>query len=495
MRTSVIIAVALLLIGFMGMTSTHYIPPASYFSTSLQQNLNYTLKGYNSFGGQVFTVNTQLYPMNGTFEYSNNPIVISSWTINGESSAFSATVHVSGWTSDYVAVYVNDTFNVLLMNTTTGQWSTIYSDYTTQYFQAGGGFAEYPFNGYLTSGIIRVNGPYQGILEVQVEETIATTSEAFIGSYHKTPTLFTQSYLVPGSGTINTAPQVVQEGGKVYIYGQVNFGHYYVQVYGSQGYNGGAMVANYTIQGENTFYNFTYTVPSNAFVSSSNPEENMWTVELWNSLLAQHVQQFFTVDHLNLIPPAPKITITNTPTSGVFTTGQTVDVSVNAPNNKNSTSPVTSIIVWVYYDEGGEPAPGSSLWIIDQQIYPVQNGQSAFTFQIGSLVQSITIKVVSVDSSGRASNASYYTIQAQSITTGGGHGLGAEAQLITYAVMGVSIIIGELVIMFNRGWSMVDKAIVSAGFLGMMAMLYIPISMFIAHQVAGLPTAQIILLR
>jgi len=484
MKTAIIIAVALLAVGFVGMGTTHYIPPASVFSSSLQQDLNYSFSGYNSLGGKVFHVNTQMYEMNGTFDYSNNPIVISSWTMNGESSAFSAVINVSGWTSDYVAISVNVVFNVLLQNESTGQWQTIYPDYANPTFQAGGGYSAYSFHGQLTSGIVRINNPNEGILEVQAKETINTTAETAIGPYGKTPVLFTQAYLVPGGGTINTSPSVQQIGGNVYIHGQVNFGHYYVLLYGSQGYNGGALVNNYTINGQNTFYNFTFVVPQGAFANSSNPQENMWTVELWNSLIAQHEQQFFTVDKLNLIPPAPKITITNTPPNGIFTINSVVDVSVNASGNRNSSSPVTTILVWVYYDEGGEPAPGSSLWIIDGQQYPVQDGLSAFTFNVGSLVQSITIKVVSVDDSGRASNATYYTIQAGSITTGGGSNSGAFiAEVITVLV----IVAGEAAVWLGYKGSAVDKLIISAGLIGMMVMLYYPISFYFAHQFAGLP--------
>jgi len=476
MKTAIIIAITMLTIGFIGMVGTTYhVAPASIFSSSLQQNLNYSFSGYNSFSGEVFHVNTQMYKMNGTFNYANYPIVISSWTFNGGSSAFSAVIKVSGWTSDYVAISVSVVFNVLLQNESTGQWQVIYPDYAHPTFQTGGGYSEYSFQGQLTSGIIRINNPNEGIIEVQANETINTTAETFIGSYNKTADLFTQAYLVPGGGTINTSPSVQQVGGNVYIHGQVNFGKYYVLLYGSPGYNGGALVKNYTINGQNTFYNFTFVVPQGAFTNSSNPQENEWTVELWNQLIAQHTDQFFTVDKLSLMPPTPTIKITNTPSNDKWVIGSTVDVMVKAPSNPNSSNQVDEEIVWVYYNVGGEPAPGSSYWIIDNQNYPVSGGYGNFTFQLGNSIQSVTIKVVAVDSAGRVSYPAIVTIQASQITTGNTT-RNQSGSMVAIIIVAMSIAIGGIIDFLMLPMNLVDKSIIFIGIVGMMAMLYFPIA-------------------
>ena len=470
MKGAIMVAVVLLIIGAAGMLGTHTAPVLSVFSTGLQDNQDLSFTTYATNGAITSRVSFHLSPLSGVFSYGNNPIIISTWTTNGVSSAFGdvGTLNVTQHTMLSMIMDINITWDVMYYSQTNGSWQTLYPDAYHENFtifslvQSAIAFPAF-----------RIAHNLNGIIELRAAVQLYTSSIGIYGgAYHKSGSMSVEAYIVPGSGTISVSPTVQQIGGKVYIHGQVNFGQYYVLLYGSSGYDGGALIQNFTINKQNGFYNFTYVIPQGAFAPSSNPNANEWTVELWNELLAQHTQQFFTVDHLSLIPPAPMITITNTPSNDMWMVGQTINVQVNAPSNAISGASVSSITVWVYYDEGGEPAPSSSLWIIDNQNFPVVNGTSTFSFQIPNLVQSIAISAIAIDSQGRASNVSAVTIQASQITTGGG---AQASNLIALLIAGILIALGSVMIWFIYPGDPIDKLIVIGGLVGMMMMLYFPI--------------------
>lgn len=476
MRGAIMVAVILLIIGAGGMLGTHTAPVLSIFSTGLQDNPDLNFTTYAANGAITSHTSFHLSPLSGVFSYGGNPIIISTWTTNGVSSAFGdvGTLNVTQHTLLSMIMNINITWDVLYYSQMNGSWQTLYPDAYHENFTA---FSN--MESAIAFPAFRIAHNLNGIIELRATIQLYTSPIGIYGgAYHKSGSMTMEAYIVPGSGTISVSPTVQQVGGTIYIHGQVNFGQYYVLLYGSSGYNGGSLIQNFTVNKQNGFYNFTYVIPQGAFTPSSSPNANEWTVELWNELLAQHTQQFFTVDHLNLIPPTPTITITDTPSNDMWVVGQTVNVRINAPSNAISGTSVTSIIVWVYYNEGGEPAPSSSLWIIDNQIFPVVNGTSAFSFQIGDLIQSITISAVAVDAQGRASNTSTIDIQASQITTGNTSQESIFALVVVAIVMGM----GSAIIYFAYPGSGVDKLIVIGGLVGMMAMLYFPINHYFINS-------------
>ena len=477
MKGAILIAVALLAIGAAGMIGTHSVSlQVSPFSTSLQDNPSVDFKFYDFRGLQEGSVNVSTATPSGLFGYSNNPLIISTWLMNGESSQFGDSGTIKGY-SNNTAVYGAVVWNVLFQNASSSTWMTLYSNKYSENITENGAFGVV-----FTSGLaFPTMGVYQqlkGIIKLETVVYINTTAAWDQGAYHKTATLYHEFYIVPGSGSISVSPTVQQIGGKVYIHGQVNFGQYYVLLYGSSAYNGGGLIKNFTINGQNTYYNFSYVIPQGAFTNSSNPQANEWTVELWNSLLSQYQAKFFTVDYLSYIPPTPKITITDTPSTDVWIVGDVVDVSVHTTNNVHSGVSVASIVVWVYYDEGGMPASGSSLWIIDNQDYTVTNNYANFSFQLGNLIQSIAISAVAVDSQGRASNTSTIDIQASQITTG----TTTQGNIFALAIVAIVVGMGSAVIYLGYPGSGVDKLIIIGGLVGMMAMLYFPINHYFINS-------------
>ena len=470
MKGAITIAIILLMIGAVGMIGTHTAPQLSIFSTSLQNSPELSFTTYAANGAITSETQLSMEALTGLFSYGSNPVIISTWSMNGLSSAFGDVgyLNVTHYTMLSMIMMLNITWNILFYSPSNGSWQTLYPNANHENFTFTSGTESA-----IAFPTFRIAHPLSGIVQLQAKVSLYTSSIGiFGGAYHKNGTMYREVYIVPGSGTINVSPTVQQVGGKVYIHGQVNFGSYYVLLFGSTGYNGGSLIQNFSIQGQNTFYNFTYVIPPGAFSASTNPNYNEWSVELWNSLLAQHTSQFFTVDHLNLVPPKPTIKITNTPANDMWTVGQNVNIIVHAPSNNASGSPVSSIIVWVYYNEGGEPAPGSSLWIIDNQDFGVTDGNATFSFQIPDLVQSIAISTVSVDSQGRASNMTTVSIQASQITTGGAS---SASNVIALAIMAIIIALGSVIIWIVYPGSPIEKLIVIAGLIGMMAMLYFPI--------------------
>lgn len=459
------------------MIGTHSISlQVNPFATALQNNPSVDFKFYDYRNLQEGNVNVTLASPSGLFGYSNNPLIISTWLMNGESSQFGDSGTVQGY-SNNTAVYGAVVWNVLFQNVSSSTWTMLYSNKSFENITENGGLGV-RFTSGLAFPTMGVYKQLKGIIKLEAVVYVNTTAAWDQGQYHKSATLYYEFYIVPGSGTIGVSPTVQQIGGTVNIHGQVNFGQYYVLLYGSSAYNGGELIKNFTIQGQNTYYNFSYVIPQGAFSNSSNPQANEWTVELWNSLLSQYQTNFFSVDHLSYIPPTPKVTITNTPSTDVWVVGDVVDVSVHTTNNVHSGVPVASIIVWVYYDEGGMPADGSSLWIINNQDYTVTNNYANFSFQLGNLIQSVAISAVAVDSQGRASNTSTVDIQASQITTG----TTTQGNVFALAIVAIVVGLGSAVIYLGYPGSGVDKLIIIAGLIGMMVMLYFPINHYFLNS-------------
>lgn len=488
MKIGIALAIVFLLVGAIAITSTGSIPSLQTITGSaLTQSPTYTFEAWDYRSIPQWYVNITMLPVSGLFNEGGNPMIISSWLPNQESSQF-GNIAIINESTVLPQLFVNVSWSVLLENVTTGITTDMYPNaYHENLTPIGGSIVASKQTtdvAFPTFGMLSKTQVLQGVVILQANVTVYSTPEWDIGAIHKTHNVFREFYLVPGSGDIAVSPTVQQVGGNIYIHGHVNFGTYYVILEGSSSYNNGAIVENYSINNgaftTGQSFNFTYKIPTGAFTPNGG---NQWNVTLWNSLIAQHTVTFFTVDQLNLTPPLPKVSITNTPSNDKWVIGSIVDVSVHTSNNPNSSNPVTHILVYVYYNVGGMPSEyNSSYWIINDQSYGIQNGYGNFTFQLGDALESVSIQVVAMDSVGRASGLTApISIQASQLTTGNNTITIHSVVPVLLAIMGFAIT--ELIVFFILPVSMIDKAIATIGSGGMWWMLYYAIDKYLTMHV------------
>jgi hypothetical protein len=285
-------------------------------------------------------------------------------------------------------------------------------------------------------------------------------------------TTYQEVYLVSGLASLSVSPSVVQNGGTVTISYSTGGGAFYVQIYGSQNYNGGTIVKNYTVN-QWTTSTITYTVPNNAFVNSTNPTGNQWTVMIWNQYIPWSMKKFFTVDNLNKTPPMPSIKIMNGYNTNGYIVGSKITVQVTVYENIYTQTPISYILVNVYQPvAGAEPAPGSSNWIMYNQAIQILPGmnQTTFTFTVPAN-GTIVIQVQSIDSQGRASNPA--TVNIYGIPNPPNSSVKVSNTLAILVLIGlISALLIGLAVIFLTGISLIDKIIISLGFsVGMVIMI------------------------
>jgi len=451
MKALTIVITLMFVIGGLVVLSTGGSHQLDVFSTQLQSNptwsWNYPIvPGYSGFYLK-FTLSPILY----TYDYNGYPCVITSMMTGASSTMFGESMNVySSSNPTSFGVSVTFDYKVTLLNLTNNQNTTLAQGTDIDQIQTinGGGN-----NGNLSVfNNLSIKGPFVGIITAIVKITATVdVGMAGLATVTNSGSTFQQAYAVSGGASLAVSPSIQQNGGKVYFYGMTGFGHYYILV--KNGY--GQLMQNISLP-QYSNYNVSYTIPSNAFIENGN---NNWTATIYNTMVPLFLQVIFVVENIKIIPPTPKITITNTPSNGMWIVNDTVDVSVNAPN-------ATNIVAYVYINNGGMPPIGSSGWIIYQKTYTLTNGQTSFSFIIPK-VDSITIQVYAQNSAGMSYPA-VYTIPAQDIIQSQTQ-TGIELlYLILYiiALIGGAIIIGLYVPV-----SIIDRLVIIFGFVFFMAMV------------------------
>jgi hypothetical protein len=276
-------------------------------------------------------------------------------------------------------------------------------------------------------------------------------------------TTYQEVYLVSGLASLSVSPEVVQNGGTVKISYSTGGGAFYIQIYGSKAYNGGKVVKNYTVN-QWTTSTITYTVPNNAFVNTSDPTGNQWTVMIWNQYIPWSMQKFFTINYINSTPPTPSIKIISGYNSNGYTIGTKITVQVTVYENNYTHSPITYVIVNVYQPVAGAmPAPGSPNWIMYNQEIQVPSGTNQVTFSFTVPMNgTIVIKAQSIDSQGRASNTA--SINVYGIPNPPPPSAKSKTLAILVIVGLIAALLIGTAVIFLIGISLIDKLIIIAGY-------------------------------
>ncbi len=465
--TGIIIAVMLVLVGFavVAEISPSTVSPLEMFNTPLHgQNWTWAWSGTAGLTTTIrITVNDS--SIGSGYSYHNDPIVITSSEPNGLSTHFAQNLSIyrmDAYCDD--GAYLYATYTISTMNENTGTWTTYLIGNTSIPWSSQDSKGTRQMYAIFGDNVGYLTGTYVGIIEVKITMQYESIGKSVVGIpdnvWSPKGTVFQQAYLVSGGGSLSVYPGTQQNGGKIYMTGHTGFGKFYIQIDGSQSYNGGMAVANYTISQDTTF-NVSYTVPQNAFIPNGN---NEWNVYLENSVVILNAETFFTVDQLNLIPPTPTVTITNQPTDNIWTTGSQVDILVTTANNKLSGDPVTSIEVWVYLNIGGMPAPGSGMWVIDGQTFAVTNNTVTFSYIIPTTIEDNTIQVRALDSVNRSSQPVTLTILATHIKPPHGTQFDLIMYYATIAGLIVATIAGIVAIVRFVPLNKFDRAMISVGF-------------------------------
>ena len=452
MKALTIIITLMFVLGGLVVLSTGGSHQLDIFNTQLKSNptwsWNYPIvQGYSGFYLK-FTLSPILY----TYNYNGYPCIITSMMAGASSTMFGESINVytsSNPSSFRVDVTLN--YKVTLLNLTNNQNTTLAQGTVTNEIQTIGGGGN---NGNLSVfNNLSIKGLFVGIVTaiVSITATVHLDITGQVWTVTNSGSVFQQAYAVSGGASLAVSPAVQQNGGKVYFYGMTGFGHYYILV--KNGY--GQLMQNISVP-QYSNYNVSYTIPSNAYINGGN---NNWTATIYNTMVPLFLQVIFVVENIKLIPPMPKIIITNTPSNGIWIVNDTVDVTVVAPN-------ATNIVVYVYINNGGMPPLGSSGWIIYQKTYPLTNGQTSFSFVIPQ-ADSITIQVYAQNDVGMSYPATY-TITAQNINPSP---LQTGISLLYIVLYLIALVGGAIIIGLYVPVSIVDRLIIIFGFVFFMAMV------------------------
>jgi hypothetical protein len=459
-KLAILIAILLVLGGLVLVSST--TPTLTMYSQPLDNNnTNWTWRTTNLLGMTEDACLVSMQPLSGIYQFNNNPAIITSAMTNGMSSQFGDTLNIifvsqSGSTQNvYISwnISMNEYKNGQLLN-----YENVLEGYYNFTLQAS----------WLTTGINYINETaltneyftqnFQGIATIYMHIVWWDGTTKEVGN------IFRQVYVVSGGATIYSTPTIQQDNGVIHFYGITGFGKFYISIFNPYG----TIVSNISVP-MNTQYNISWTVPSNAFVSGGN---NIWSATIENAWVYLHQTIFFTVDNIQLAPPKPIITILNQP-SLFWNVNNIVNVHVYAPNNPNSINPVQYILVYVYIGNDMPPV-GSGNWIIYHQEYATLNNNATFSFQITSK-QNYTIAVASIDSDGRSSGFSYYSININNIegnnTSSNG---GLQPVILFYAII-ISMIISAIfisaIIFLFLPFDIISRVIILIGFMIFMIFL------------------------
>lgn len=493
----VVIAIFLLLIG-VGIASIHSnstsVKPADIFSSSLNQDTAssgslYTGSGYFSYLEADYQISmpqlSDIYTENG------QPIIYSTFSSsNAASTLFSQTVWVN-FTHDYVlnaptfGVSFNYTYYVLSGNEI---YQSVTGQYSTPALTPSTGAENYgPFQIFNNAYF---KGAFSGIVVVKLSYSIYGVNDNALNDVTtQHGSLYREVYIGQTSAALS-APSPIADGQTFDItystgYGQPYTGNnngpfYQLSIYGSQAYDNGKLVKTFNLNPEVNGGVVSFTMPSNAWVYSTDSNANDWKAVVTNGYFNYNIYTLVAVKSLSLIPPTPTINITNTPSSGDWIVGNQVDVVVHTQPNVNSKQPITSINVFVYTGlQENEP----STYIIGSGGIPltvqVNNNNATFAFTIPQTSQGIFIQVNSFDSGGETSAWTYALIGANHIYQSK-HQATVSAASDTYLTVGVvaAIVLGSGLIAWLTPTDFGTKVIIILGYVGMWLIIlasYVPL--------------------
>ena len=480
------IAVLILLMG-VGISQLHIgeqnVTPALTFAPS--QNLKYSAplqsSTYYPFGldypciGHVYIT---LNRLGGTYLIENHHVILSSLTPSGTSSMFSDVLYfnftqtsaewtLSGDPTFALTIIVNYSLE-LRSGTFVQQQSQTTTLTQTQGYGAGSS----------SSGPIQIlnsadfTGEVTGLAITNVVIKVDNTNNFAYDVFNNfVVQLQTQNYVEPSGGSLSISSQyngIIEDGSQININFQTLYSTgYQILVYGSPAYNNGGQLKTYQVNANANSY-VIYTLPNNAWKPNAGTNGNLWKIKLVNNLMGVATTQFFAVDNYSLMPGSPTITILNTPSGGIWTVGQTVNVKVHSNENSVTNASIKTFSIFVYTSN---TQTGGQNYILDGTIIPATNGYGNFSFTIQNNQLNFYIEASAYDVQGRNSQITSISIQASQIKNPGE--ILYPIQLILVVIISIMMIVGSILFYLYLPYDPFSKTIIISSYIISLLMIYV----------------------
>lgn len=148
-----------------------------------------------------------------------------------------------------------------------------------------------------------------------------------------------------------------------------------------------------------------FTIPDGWFIEGG---DNECEIRLYNALWQESKSTFFVIDDISKSPGKPKISIITD-----YEAGSTVVVTANSTPNTITNNPIDYFRVYAYYGVPGS-MPGSDFpgeYMIQGSDYSASNNSVTFSFDLpANRDGQVSIKINAIDTSGRASLGSFYSM-------------------------------------------------------------------------------------
>lgn len=388
---------------------------------------------YNLSGVNFGSITLYMEPVGGTYQYDGKPYIASAFTSDGTSTTFNVLFNATvNWNAVTAGSFSSQlpTLYVTVSTTAVIQGVNTQFSFGSQTFSTTFPTSQTYFTQKLAVNSALVNaktftGAYNSLVTFTTAVSVTATNESnfygYLGaSFHNEQvTLSRQVLILPSTAQLQQPQSPIKQGTIETITYTTGFAPinpsgngYYLIIAGSPAYNGGQVVANISLKDNVINGQYAFQVPSNAFVPTTQVNGNQWSVVLADNNFGLVYKEFFTIDHYSYEPPAPTITITNPPAGGQFVYGQTVDVTVHAPMNTNSSTPIQYVDIWVY---SGISQSSPAMYVYNDVPMTVVNGNVTFSFQMPNSPNNLYIQAESVDQYGRASQITIMEISSYDI--------------------------------------------------------------------------------
>lgn len=239
-----------------------------------------------------------------------------------------------------------------------------------------------------------------GIVEESIDVSISssTANSGLTSAFppeHQNNVAYAEIYVFPGTGSLNQ-PNTVQVNNPVTISGTTSYGDYYLLITTPSG-------SQTTIKLGQT------TTLSHKFSQSYTPQElGKYTVSLVNSVVQLTTTQIFSV---SVVLPTPTIQVlTPSPSSGYYSTGQTINYHVDMVYS--SSLPIQFNLYIYAASSGNQPPQSSSQWISYDIYVKATNSNGLYsyngTFTIPSAAEQTSAVTILAYATYTASNGSLY---------------------------------------------------------------------------------------
>jgi hypothetical protein len=458
------------------------IEPAQIVDQSLSNNPNgymslYASGGwFNASGNNIGNVKYTLEPVQGTYQYNNEPYIASSIMSTGLSSNFALvlngniTIYAQAETTSSTGVVFTINFytNVTINNNNVLYYHTVYNYNFPVTLYSGTVTQAFSLQLVPTTSL---TGVFNNIATFTVTGVTSANpmggwGPAFVGEFQSVKsTTDREVFVLPGTATLKQPQTPIEQGTPEEIYYSTGFAPtngntgtaYALEIFGSPAYNGGALITKIYLGQNIGNGEYTFNVPSNAFVQSTIPNANQFSVWLLDVNVGSFPlieKQFFSIDNYSYEPPVPTITITNAPSNGQYYTGQTVDVTIHTTPNNITNAKISYVDIWVY---SSTSTSAGAEYIIQDRAFDVTNNVAKFSFVVPDNPQSLYIQAESVDIYGRASKMVTYSISSYDIHTTHAPNISLIFEEIAFIV---AMIGGFIAILFLAPTDMVSKLII-----------------------------------